>query len=74
MQELVAALLASPKWSRVHCVVRHQLEEWSKLPGKEKLTVEVNNDFDNYFKTDHTHYQNFTSLFCCLGSQRKFGD
>lgn len=71
MQELVAALLASPKWTRVHCVVRHQLAEWAKLPGKEKLTVEINNDFDNYFKAEHKSYENFSSLFCCLGSRAK---
>jgi oxidoreductase len=37
------------------------------------LTVEVSEDLDNYFKNEHAQYQNFSSLFCCLGSQRKHG-
>ena len=37
------------------------------------MTVEVSEDLDNYFKDEHTQYQNFSSLFCCFGSQRKHG-
>jgi len=37
------------------------------------LTVEVSENLDNYFKDEHTKYQNFSSLFCCFGSQTKYG-
>lgn len=34
IKDLIAALLASSKWEKVHCVVRKRLEEWNNLPGK----------------------------------------
>ena len=66
-------LLASPKWAVVHCVGRRGLEEWDHLPGKEKLELEQV-DMDEYFKKENNHYQGYSALFCCLGTQVKHGE
>lgn len=73
-QELVALLLASPRWSQVTCVVRKQPQEWATLPNSQKLQVEVFPNLDDYFKQENTHYQNTDSLFSCFGSQVKHGE
>lgn len=74
IQELVVSLLASPKWTKVVCIARKQLEEWKALPNQEKLVVETVPDLDDYFKQENNKYAGFDSLFCCFGSQTKHGE
>ena len=71
--ELVCMLLASPNWAKVHCVARRGLDEWESLPGKEKLELE-RVDMDEYFKKENTHYKGYDVVFCCLGTQVKYGE
>lgn len=64
----------SPKWTKVHCVVRRELEEWKTIEGKEKLVIERHDDLDEYFKQSNEKYGDIHSLFCCFGTQVKVGE
>lgn len=74
MQDIVSILCKSPKWAKVHCVVRRELEEWKTIEGREKLVIERHDDLDEYFKLSNDKYGDIHSLFCCFGTQVKVGE
>lgn len=45
-RELVQELCKSPKWSKIHLIVRRQLDAWKTIEGYEKLSYQKMDTFD----------------------------
>ena len=72
--ELIISLLRSPQWSKVHCIVRREVEEWKTFKGYDKLVIEKFAELDDFFKQPNNNYQHINAMFCCLGIEIKNGE
>ncbi|KRX08985.1 hypothetical protein PPERSA_08188 [Pseudocohnilembus persalinus] len=74
-RELVQSLCESNNWSHVTVIVRRVLEQWKPYIDSKKLEVIQVENLDSLEKIEEwKKLENFSSLFCCLGSRTKYGE
>lgn len=73
---LVSELLSSPHWTEITVVVRRRLKGWDKLPLNEqkKLKVILKPTLDVLEDVSKWNLTGYSTVFCCLGSQKKYGE
>jgi len=74
-RELVQELIKSNNWSKVTIVVRRQLEEWNDFTDEEKTKLEIiqKENLDCLEDISQWKLNDYSSVFCCLGSRIKTG-
>ncbi|KRX02868.1 hypothetical protein PPERSA_04071 [Pseudocohnilembus persalinus] len=73
-RELIQYLCISKEWIKVSIIVRRKLNEWDNIQGKEKLDIIIKDNLDCLEKIDEwSQFQNYDSLYCCLGSRVQYG-
>eukprot|EP01016_Furgasonia_blochmanni_P038478 TRINITY_DN4657_c0_g1_i2.p1 TRINITY_DN4657_c0_g1~~TRINITY_DN4657_c0_g1_i2.p1 ORF type:complete len:172 (+),score=24.62 TRINITY_DN4657_c0_g1_i2:82-597(+) len=78
-QELVDSLLRSPRWREVSVIVRRKIERWAALEKENpelyrKLKIVQVDNLDTLENTDSWKFENYDSMFCCLGTKVNQGD
>eukprot|EP01016_Furgasonia_blochmanni_P057021 TRINITY_DN9832_c0_g1_i2.p1 TRINITY_DN9832_c0_g1~~TRINITY_DN9832_c0_g1_i2.p1 ORF type:complete len:239 (-),score=45.47 TRINITY_DN9832_c0_g1_i2:118-834(-) len=78
-RELVDLLLKSPRWKEVSVIVRRKIDRWVTLEKENpelyrKLKIVQVDNLDTLENTDAWKFENYDSMFCCLGTKVKQGD